>query len=79
MTFAAHGGSRGAAQIDGVLAGLRMTQLDDHRWIAISRGDLDERWQLTDLEATLAPHGGPTRAIDVQMTAAMVTRTPSAE
>jgi NAD(P)H-dependent FMN reductase len=79
VTFGTRGGNRGAAQIDGVLAGLHMNPLDDHLEVVITQDDLDEEWQLRDLEATLAAYAQTTRAIDAQMTAATVTRLPSAE
>jgi NAD(P)H-dependent FMN reductase len=79
VTFGTRGGNRAAAQIDGVLAGLHMAPLEDHLEVVITGEDVDEDWQLRDLEATLAPYVEQTRGIDIQMTAAIVTRTTSAE
>jgi NAD(P)H-dependent FMN reductase len=56
LTFGTRGGNRAAAQIQGVLAGLHMVELDDHLEVVITKDDLDEDWQLRDLPATMAPY-----------------------
>jgi NAD(P)H-dependent FMN reductase len=79
LTFGTRGGNRAAAQIQGVLAGLHMVELDDHLEVVITKDDLDEDWQLRDLPATMAPYAAQIRAIDDQMVQALkLTRTAAA-
>jgi NAD(P)H-dependent FMN reductase len=66
-TYGTHGGSMAAAQLQTVLAGLHMRELDDHLEIVITLDDLDRDWQVKDLEAVLAPYREHVRRIDRQL------------
>lgn len=77
VTFGTHGGSRAAAQIEGVFQGLHMTELADHLEIVIGEDDVDERWQLKDLDGLLSPYREQTRAIDQEMVTAVSLREDS--
>jgi NAD(P)H-dependent FMN reductase len=69
VTYGTRGGSRAAAQIQGVLQGLHMRELPDHLEVRITEDDIDEQWQLKDLPAVFAPYQVQMRAIDAQMVA----------
>ena len=71
VTYGTRGGSKAAAQFQGVLGGLDMRELQDHLEVVITLEDLDDDWQLRDLELTLRPYVDQTRAIDHQMVAAL--------
>jgi NAD(P)H-dependent FMN reductase len=71
VTFGTRGGSRAASQIQGVLQGLHMHELADHLEIRISEDDVDERWQLKDLDGLLAPYRDQAIAIDQEMVVAL--------
>jgi NAD(P)H-dependent FMN reductase len=71
VTFGTRGGSRAAAQIQGVFQGLHMVELTDHLEVVISEDDVDEQWQLKDLDVLLSPYRQQARAIDGEMTAAL--------
>jgi NAD(P)H-dependent FMN reductase len=66
LTFGTRGGSRAAEQFATVLKGLHMTSLDDHLEVIITKEDLDDEWQLLDLDATLRPYVGQLRNIDLE-------------
>ena len=68
-TYGARGGSKAAAQLSGVLAGLHMRELPTHVEVTIPAADVDEDWQLIDVEATLAPYREQVRALDAQLAA----------
>jgi NAD(P)H-dependent FMN reductase len=70
-TYGTRGGSKGAEQIHGVLQGLKMRELSDHLEIVISDDDVDEDWQLRDLDSVMRPYRAQTRAIDAQMVEAL--------
>jgi NAD(P)H-dependent FMN reductase len=72
VTYGTRGGNKGALQIHQVLDGLHMRRLDDHVEIVITDDDVDENWQLKDLEATLRPYLEQVRALDAQMTEALL-------
>ena len=71
VTYGTRGGSRAAAQFRELLAGLDMQALDDQVLAVITRQDLDDDWQLVDVDATLEPYRRTTRAIDAQMVEAL--------
>ena len=54
-----------------------MTELADHLEIVISENDVDERWQLKDLDGLLSPYREQTRAIDQEMVTAVSLREDS--
>ncbi|MFZ0667897.1 MAG: NADPH-dependent FMN reductase [Acidimicrobiales bacterium] len=70
-TYGTRGGSKGAEQIRGVLAGLHMLELGDHLEIVITDADVDEDWQLRDLDAVMNPYRGRIGAIDASMVEAL--------
>ncbi len=67
VTYGTRGGNKGAAQFREVLNGLHMRPLDHHVEIVITDDDVDEAWQLKDLNATMRPYRAQTRAIDAEM------------
>ena len=71
VTYGTRGGSMAAAQFQGLLGGLDMQELADHLEVVITLEDVDDDWQLRDLEATLHPYRDRTRAIDAEMTDAL--------
>jgi NAD(P)H-dependent FMN reductase len=71
VTFGTRGGSRAAAQIEGVFQGLHMTELATHLEIVISEDDVDESWQLKDLDGLLSTYREQTKAIDQEMVGAL--------
>lgn len=48
-----------------------MRPLDDHLEVAIGKADVDDNWQVKDLEAIIRPYLGQTRTVGAQMLAAL--------
>ncbi|WP_028938208.1 NADPH-dependent FMN reductase [Pseudonocardia spinosispora] len=71
LTYGTRGGNRAAAQLATVLQGLQMRVLDDHLEAVIAKTDVDDDWQLKDVEAILRPNLAQLRKIDIQMTEAV--------
>lgn len=71
VTYGTRGGNKAAEQFHGVLGGLHMRELDDHLEVVITDDDVDEDWQLRDLDATLGPYAAKTKAIDAEMVEAL--------
>jgi NAD(P)H-dependent FMN reductase len=71
VTYGTRGGNRSAQQFHGVLEGLHMRPLEDRLEIAITNDDVDENWQLRDLDATLRPYLGQVRQLDAQLVKAL--------
>jgi NAD(P)H-dependent FMN reductase len=71
VTYGTRGGGKGAEQLRGVLAGLHMRTLDSHLEFAVTDADVDENWQLKDVEATLRPYREQTRSVAVEMLEAL--------
>lgn len=71
VTCGTRGGAKGALQLHGVLDGIRMRQLDDRLEVVITDDDVDQNWQLNDLEALLHPYRARIRTIDAQMVQAL--------
>lgn len=67
VTYGTRGGSKAAAQFSTILQGLHMRALDDHLEAVITDDDVDENWQLRDIDATLRPYLAKTSMIDAQM------------
>jgi hypothetical protein len=44
-----------------------MRELDDHLEVVVADDDVDENWQLRDIDATLRPYLAKTSMIDAQM------------
>ncbi|WP_459754111.1 NADPH-dependent FMN reductase [Streptomyces sennicomposti] len=57
-SYGTHGGNKGAAQFLTVLKGVHMRPLDDHLELVITDDDVDDAWQLKDVNATLPPLPG---------------------
>ena len=71
VTYGTRGGSKAAGQFHVILQGLHMRELDDHLELIIADDDVDENWQLRELDATLRPYLAQARAIDAQMVEAL--------
>jgi NAD(P)H-dependent FMN reductase len=70
-TYGTRGGNKAAGQFHQVLQGVHMLQLDDHLELVITDDDVDEDWQLRDVEATLRPYQVQTKSIAAQMLEAL--------
>jgi NAD(P)H-dependent FMN reductase len=73
-TYGTRGGNRGARQLGEVLQGLHMNILEEHLGIVITEDDIDDEWQLLDLETVMAPYVDQTQRIDAQMVEAIKNR-----
>jgi NAD(P)H-dependent FMN reductase len=71
LTYGTRGGSKAAEQFATVLQGLHMRILDDHVQAVITDDDVDENWQLKDVNATLDPNLPQLRKIDAQLVEAL--------
>jgi NAD(P)H-dependent FMN reductase len=71
VTYGTRGGRRAAEQFSGLLRGLHMVELTDHLEVVITEEDVDEDWQLRDLDAVMSPYVAQTRSIDAEMLAAL--------
>jgi NAD(P)H-dependent FMN reductase len=71
VTYGTRGGNKGAAQFLGVLEGLHMHPLPDRLEIVIADEDVDEDWQLRDLNGTLEPYRKQARKLDAQLREAL--------
>jgi NAD(P)H-dependent FMN reductase len=71
VTYGTRGGGKGAEQLHGVLQGLHMRELEDHLEVVITDDDVDDKWQLRDLEALMRPHRAEVRRMDAQMVEAL--------
>jgi NAD(P)H-dependent FMN reductase len=78
VTYGTRGGNRGAQQFLGVLEGLHMRPLKERLEILIADQDVDESWQLRDLDATLGPYREQVRQLDAQLVEALSETQPSA-
>lgn len=70
LTYGTRGGSQAAAQFATVLRGLHMRTVE-HIEAVITEDDLDDNWQLTDVDATLRPTLPRVRTVDAQLIAAV--------
>ena len=77
VTYGTRGGNRAAEQFHGVLEGVHMRPLEDRLEIVITDDDVDEHWQLRDLDATLGPYREQVRRLDAQLVAALGTTGPA--
>jgi NAD(P)H-dependent FMN reductase len=71
VTYGTRGGNRAASQFHEILGGLHMRELGDHLEVVITENDVDEDWQLKDLDTTLQPYLEQTVTIDAQMVEAL--------
>ena len=76
-TYGTRGGSRAAAQFSSILTGLHMKELPAHLELVITDGDVDEDWQLIDIEATLGSYREQIRGIDARLAEALHTGSDS--
>jgi NAD(P)H-dependent FMN reductase/DNA-binding MarR family transcriptional regulator len=67
VTYGTRGGNKAAAQINSVLGGLHMRELENHLEVVITKDDLDDEWQIKDIDALLQPYVEQIRAIDTQL------------
>jgi NAD(P)H-dependent FMN reductase len=67
VTYGTRGGGKSAQQLLGVLEGLHMRPLEDRLEIVITGEDVDEDWQLRDLDATLGPYREQIEQLDAQL------------
>jgi NAD(P)H-dependent FMN reductase len=67
VTCGTRGGNKAAQQLHGVLEGIHMRPLEDRIEIVITDADVDEDWQLRDLDATLRPYLPLLRVLDAQL------------
>jgi NAD(P)H-dependent FMN reductase len=74
LTYGTRGGSQAAEQFSRVLLGLEMRELDDHIEGVIERKDLDEKWQLRDLDQTFQRYTEQAMIIDAQMARSIAMR-----
>jgi NAD(P)H-dependent FMN reductase len=71
VTYGTRGGGKSAQQLQGVFEGLHMRPLEERIEIAISAEDVDEEWQLRDVDAKLRPCRERLRRLDAQMVEAL--------
>jgi NAD(P)H-dependent FMN reductase len=71
VTYGTRGGGKGADQIRQVFDGLHMRALPDRVEVIITDDQVDEDWQLTDLEATMRPYHDLLRQINAQLIEAL--------
>jgi NAD(P)H-dependent FMN reductase len=71
LSYGTRGGNKAAAQFTTVLKGLHMRILDDQVLAVITDADVDENWQLRDVNATLDPNLPQLRKIDAQLIEAL--------
>ena len=70
-SYGTRGGARAVAQLQSVLQGLHMRALENHLELVITDSDVDENWQLKDIEALLDPYRDQIRTIDEQLIEAL--------
>lgn len=78
VTYGTRGGGKGAQQFLGVLEGLHMRPLKDRVELVITDDDVDQEWQLRDLNATLGPYREQVRRLDAQLVEALTDTQQSA-
>ncbi len=71
VTYGTRGGGKSAEQLHQVFAGLRMRVLADRVEVAIAADQIDEHWQLEDVERTMSPYRDEVSRIDAQMREAL--------
>jgi NAD(P)H-dependent FMN reductase len=71
VTYGTRGGNKAADQMNQLFGGLHMRPLRGRVELKITNDDVDEQWQLKDLEATMSPYRDQLREIDAQMVEAL--------
>lgn len=72
VTYGTRGGRKGAEQLRGVLDGIHMRTLDAGVELSITAADVDPMERLLDINATLDPFRSAVRALDEQLTEALL-------
>ncbi|WP_269856239.1 NADPH-dependent FMN reductase [Streptomyces sp. RPT161] len=70
-SYGTRGGNKGIAQLRTVLQGLHMRPLQQHLELVITETDIDDNWQLKDIDTTLRPYRDQIRAVDKQIREAL--------
>ncbi|MFI9381530.1 NADPH-dependent FMN reductase [Kutzneria sp. NPDC052558] len=70
-SYGTRGGNRAVAQLSSVLQGLHMRTVDQQLELVVTEADVDEDWQLKDVDATLRPYRDQVRAVDAQLVGAI--------
>jgi NAD(P)H-dependent FMN reductase len=71
VTYGTRGGNKAADQMNQLFGGLHMRPLPGRVELKITDDDVDEQWQLKDIEAIMSPYRGQLRDIDAQMVEAL--------
>jgi NAD(P)H-dependent FMN reductase len=71
VTYGTRGGNKAADQMNQLFGGLHMRPLRGRVELKITDDEVDEQWQLKDLEATMGPYRDQLREIDAQMVEAL--------
>jgi len=71
VTYGTRGGNKAADQMNQLFGGLHIRPLPGRVELKITDDDVDEQWQLKDLEATMSPYRDQLREIDAQMVEAL--------
>lgn len=69
-TYGTRGGAKAAAQFSGVVAGLHMREVPERLELIVTDADVDDEWQLVDVEATLSAYRERVRTVDALLTEA---------
>jgi NAD(P)H-dependent FMN reductase len=72
VTYGTRGGNKASVQVSGVLGGLHMRELENHLEVVITKDDLDEQWQVKDIDGLLEPYREQIRTLDAQMSEALI-------
>jgi NAD(P)H-dependent FMN reductase len=72
VTYGTRGGGKAAEQLHGVLEGLHMRPLEDRVEVVITNDDVDEAWQLRDVDAVLGPYREQVRQLDARLLEALI-------
>lgn len=71
VTYGTRGGNRAADQMNQLFHGLHMRPLPGRLELIITDDQVDEEWQLKDIDATMSPYRDQLREIDAQMVQAL--------
>jgi NAD(P)H-dependent FMN reductase len=71
-TYGTRGGNLAAGQFHQILQGVHMQEVDQHLELVITEADLDENWQLKDIDATFQPFAAQARRVDEQLAVALL-------
>jgi NAD(P)H-dependent FMN reductase len=71
VTYGTRGGNKAADQMNQLFGGLHMRPLPGRVELKITDDQVDEKWQLKDLETTMSPYRDQLQDIDAQMIEAL--------